>query len=219
MFSCSVVSDSFATLWSAAHQAPLSMEFSRQEYWSGLPFPPPGDLLDLGIECLLHLLEVDSLPLSHLGSPCLSPGPPEVDSKSRLIEHKHVSWKMIPETHQEGGEWRCIGPTPQETNSTLLLNINNLMRENTPFPGKENRAWPGSYRPQCKSEGEKLGAFRVQRCFSGHLWMTDGHKWGSPLFQEMLPSPAHSVPSWEEGGLLLLEFHDEFRSTAAASLL
>ena len=40
----------FATPWTVAHQAPLSMEFSRQEYWSGLPFPSPGYLLDLGIE-------------------------------------------------------------------------------------------------------------------------------------------------------------------------
>ena len=37
-------------LWTVAHQAPLSVGFSRQEYWSGLPFPPPGDLLDPGIE-------------------------------------------------------------------------------------------------------------------------------------------------------------------------
>ena len=40
----------FATLWTIAHQAPLSMGFSRQEYWNGLPCPPPGDLPDLGIE-------------------------------------------------------------------------------------------------------------------------------------------------------------------------
>ena len=39
-----------ATLWTVAHQASLSMEFSRQEYWSGLPFPPPGYLPDPGIE-------------------------------------------------------------------------------------------------------------------------------------------------------------------------
>ena len=38
------------TLWTAAHQAPLSMGFSRQEYWSGLPCPPPGDLPDPGFE-------------------------------------------------------------------------------------------------------------------------------------------------------------------------
>ena len=59
------------TQWSVACQAPLSIEFSRQEYWSGLPCPPPTDPSDAGIEPrLLHLLlwQVDSLPLSHLGS-------------------------------------------------------------------------------------------------------------------------------------------------------
>ena len=40
----------FATPWTVAHQAPLSMGFSRQEYWSGLPCPPPGDLPNPGIE-------------------------------------------------------------------------------------------------------------------------------------------------------------------------
>ena len=40
----------FATPWTVAHKAPLSIGFSRQEYWSGLPFSPPGDLPDPGIE-------------------------------------------------------------------------------------------------------------------------------------------------------------------------
>ena len=40
----------FVTSWTVAHQAPLSMRFPRQDYWSGLPFPPPGDLPDPGIE-------------------------------------------------------------------------------------------------------------------------------------------------------------------------
>ena len=40
----------FVTLWTIAHQAPLSMGFSRQEYWSGLPCPPPGDLPEPGME-------------------------------------------------------------------------------------------------------------------------------------------------------------------------
>ena len=44
------MSDSFATLWTVAFQAPLSMGFPRQEYWSGLSFPYPGDLSDPGIE-------------------------------------------------------------------------------------------------------------------------------------------------------------------------
>ena len=49
MFVCSVVPDS-ATPGTVAHQAPLSMGFPRQEYWSGVPFPPPGDLPDPRIE-------------------------------------------------------------------------------------------------------------------------------------------------------------------------
>ena len=52
-----VMSDSFVTLWTLAHKAPLSMKFSRQEYWSGLPFPPPGDLPNPEIEqSLLQIL-------------------------------------------------------------------------------------------------------------------------------------------------------------------
>ena len=54
-----------------ACQAPLSMGFSRQEYWSGLPFPSPGDLVGPGIEpvSLESPAQADSLPLCHLGSP------------------------------------------------------------------------------------------------------------------------------------------------------
>ena len=51
----------FATLWTVAHQASLSMGFSRQEYWSGLPFPSPGDLPDPGIEPGSPALEADAL--------------------------------------------------------------------------------------------------------------------------------------------------------------
>ena len=50
LFSCQVVSDSFATPCSVANQAPLSMGFPRQDYWSGLSFPSPGDFLEPGIE-------------------------------------------------------------------------------------------------------------------------------------------------------------------------
>ena len=51
----------FVTPWTVAHQAPPSMGFSRQEYWSGLPFPPPGDLSDPGIEPGSPELQADSL--------------------------------------------------------------------------------------------------------------------------------------------------------------
>jgi len=47
--------------WTVAHWAPLSMEFSRQEYWSGLPFPSPGDLPNPEIEAVSPALQADSL--------------------------------------------------------------------------------------------------------------------------------------------------------------
>ena len=52
---------SFVTTWTVAHQAPLSIEFSRQEYWSGLPFPSPGDLCNPGIEPGSPALQADCL--------------------------------------------------------------------------------------------------------------------------------------------------------------
>ena len=72
---CSVTCDPLqpVALWQAgAHQAPLSMGFSWKEYWSGLPFPPIGDLTDPGIKPAFPVsaaLQADSLPLSSCGSP------------------------------------------------------------------------------------------------------------------------------------------------------
>ena len=60
------------TLWTVAHQAPLSTGFPGQEYWSGLPCPPPGDLPDPGIKPSSPVslaLQADSVPLSHQRSP------------------------------------------------------------------------------------------------------------------------------------------------------
>ena len=57
----SVVSN-FVTPWTTARQASLSMEFSRNKYWSGLPFPSPGDLPDPGIKSGLPTLQADALP-------------------------------------------------------------------------------------------------------------------------------------------------------------
>ena len=52
-----------------ACQAPLSMKFSRQEYWSGLPFPSPGDLPNQGVEPMSHALQADALPSEPPGKP------------------------------------------------------------------------------------------------------------------------------------------------------
>ena len=59
----------FATLWTVAYQAPLSMGFSRQECWSGLPFPSPGDLPDPGVKPRSPALQADALPSEPPGKP------------------------------------------------------------------------------------------------------------------------------------------------------
>ena len=69
MLSCFSRVRFFGTLWTVAHQAPLSMEFSRQEFWSGLPCPPPGDLPNPGIESRSPPLQVDSLLFEPPGKP------------------------------------------------------------------------------------------------------------------------------------------------------
>ena len=59
----------FATPWTVAYQVSKSMGFSRQEYWSGFPFPPPGDLPDPGIEPGSPTLWADALPWEVSGKP------------------------------------------------------------------------------------------------------------------------------------------------------
>ncbi|CAI9174745.1 unnamed protein product [Rangifer tarandus platyrhynchus] len=71
LLGCSVVSDS-VTPWSVAHQAPLTMRFSRQEYWSGLPFPSPRDLPKSAIKPTFPVsfeLQIASLPTEPSGKP------------------------------------------------------------------------------------------------------------------------------------------------------
>ena len=74
----------FATPWTTAHQAPPSMGFSRQEYWSGLPFPSPGDLPDPGIELRFPALQADALTSE-------PPGKHKGILLSHKKEHKYLS--------------------------------------------------------------------------------------------------------------------------------
>ena len=73
-----------ATPWTITHQAPLSVEFSRQEYWSGLLFPSPGDLPDPGIEPRSSALQADS-------SPSEPPGKPPVVVKTTVASNSGTS--------------------------------------------------------------------------------------------------------------------------------
>ena len=77
------MSDSFVTSWIVARQSPLSMGFPRQEYWSGLPSPSPGDLPDPGIKLRSPVLEADSLSVSHL------------DPASMFWKKRRVLWVTI----------------------------------------------------------------------------------------------------------------------------
>ena len=73
----------FATPWTIAHQAPLSMEFSRQKYWSRLPFPSPGDLSNPGIELGASSLWADALPSE-------PPGKSEASLNTHLVAPKFL---------------------------------------------------------------------------------------------------------------------------------
>ena len=99
----------FVTPWTVACQAPLSMEFSTQEYWYRLPFPTPGDLPNPGLNlCLLHLLhwQADSLPLAPPGKKyhraITWPKNPIRGTKSRSVEAvtvkkplQHTTWMNL----------------------------------------------------------------------------------------------------------------------------
>ena len=92
MFSRSVVSNSLRTAWNVAHQAPLCMEFSRQEYWSGLPFPTPGIFPTKGLNPHLLHWQVGFFTTA-------PPGKPQIDEHSkRNSSHttiKRIDWKPL----------------------------------------------------------------------------------------------------------------------------
>ena len=79
----------FATPWTIAYQSPPSMEFSRQKYWSGLPFPSRGDLPDPGIEPRSPTLQADALP-------CEPPGKPHGLSSPWNSPGQNMEWVAFP---------------------------------------------------------------------------------------------------------------------------
>ena len=97
VLSCPVLSDSLWAPWTVVHQAPLSVGFSRQGYWSGLPCPPPGDLPNRGIEPRSPTLQADSLLSGPPGKPhpCVIPG-------------LNSMWFYFEENRQEGSTKRTL---------------------------------------------------------------------------------------------------------------
>ena len=108
------MSISFVTPWNVAHQAPLSMGFPRQEYWSGLPLPSPGDLPDPGIEPKSPAFA------GEFWQPCLSLGDlPKPGSNPGLL-------RSLPSEHQGSSEilkWVAYPfsrGSPQPRNQTMV---------------------------------------------------------------------------------------------------
>ena len=108
----------FETLWTVAHQAPPSMRFSRQEYWSGLPFPSPGDLPDPEIEAESSesfTLQADSLLLEPLGKP-INVLSPYLCVKSDLLKTtQERSAGHLEMLHLQGPRWPFPGDQALES--------------------------------------------------------------------------------------------------------
>ena len=90
----------FCDPWTVGHQAPLSMEFSRQEYSSELPFPSPGDLPDPGIEPRSPALQADSLPSEPPGKLSAQLSSVQLLSRSTLCDFMDCSTSGLPFRHQ-----------------------------------------------------------------------------------------------------------------------
>ena len=90
----------FVVSWTVSRQVPLSMEFSRQEYLSGLPFPSPGDLPDPGIEPGSPALQADSLPFEPPGNP-----PSQARDGTQVSRIAGVFLPAEPPGSHNKGEW------------------------------------------------------------------------------------------------------------------
>ena len=130
------MSDS-ATPWTVAYKASLSMEFSRQEYWSGLPFPSPGDLPNPGIEPGSPALRADALPSEPPGKPTGT--------------LRNIASPENPQNEAKGKRATAIATTPhhlaQESRVVLI-------RPELQFPQyRYHRAW--KQQTLCASQGEQ----------------------------------------------------------------
>ena len=118
----------FATPWTVAHQAPLYMGFSRQEYWSGLPCPSPGDLPEPGIEPGSPALQADALPSE----------PPGIHQGA---------WLLLLLLSRFSRVWLCVTPETAAHQASLSLGFSRQEHWcGLPFPSpvQESEKWKWS---------------------------------------------------------------------------
>ena len=130
----SVVSDSFVTPWTVAHQAPLTMGFSRQEYWSRWPFPSPGDLPSPGMEPGSPALLADSLPSKPLVVPISYP---RVDGL--------FLWEQLERIGSQHSGWNA-GST---RNCCFVLMTSKILTCTTGMMIDYGRKWDHCYQAEC----------------------------------------------------------------------
>ena len=107
----------FVTPWTIARQVPLSMEFSRQEYWSGLPFPSPGDLPDPGIELRSHVFGAPQVVL-------VVKNPPTNAGNVRDVSSIPGSGRSLGEGHGNPLQYSCLeNPMDREAWRTTVHKI------------------------------------------------------------------------------------------------
>ena len=139
----------FATPWTVTYQAPRSMGFSRQEYWSGLPFPSPGDLPNPGIEPGSPALKVDALTSEPPGKP---------NTKGALVLEKTLESpldsKEIKPINPKGNQpWIFIGRIDADTEAPVLATwCKEVTHWKRPWCWKDRRQ-----KEKAKTEDEMVG--------------------------------------------------------------
>ena len=110
------MSDSFVTPWTISHQAPLSMGFSRQEYWSGLSLPPSGDLPNPGIEPASL-----ASPAWQVDSFTEPPGKPLICFRKKLTSLNHTFLPLCIYTEMTDQQLNGLVPSLLKSNTVMLV--------------------------------------------------------------------------------------------------
>ena len=177
------MSQLFATPWTVAHQAHLSMGFSRQEYRSGMTFPSPGDLPDSGIQPASSALQIDSLPSEPPGKPLPTKPASKKNKSRRLLGEKtylssflpksrspgHVSCGDLPTSGAQGSPQTPVGGHAGWTQAEVVsvgsgssgLCVSHLRRLSHLDPGKPPTA--AVMRPQGRLQGQGAGQWGVRQ--------------------------------------------------------
>ena len=179
-----------ATLWTVARQAPLSVELSRKECWSGLPCPPPGDLPDPGLEPespVSPALQAGSLPLSHRGSRSI-PRKLRLKAAPCWLSLRHQSLRAAVDPSCLGGEGQR-GVHPEGYGEQEGPPAASSSKSPLGGPGR----WRQVFAPTLLAISGLFQARRGAHRCSARVGAAGGQLW-SPAEQQALPRPPAPRP-------------------------